>query len=204
MHNVLKGIRFLSHESLDAILKSINASILDYSTRPELDRRAAPSRPHGTFELRLLDSAIGPQMPWPPRATLKRKFVLPTDLENAPRDLVLARLRFDERMEPCLADCDLAVLDRSIPWRTNIAPLGVYVVSLANEAILRHVRPGRSCLYLAASDNLDRPLGWDVLPVASASAADVVKARVVWIGRQEQLYLNPGQCGRFLVDATSS
>lgn len=205
VHNVLKGIRFLSHGSLDQILKSINYSLLDLSTQMELKNYAANKfRPHGTFELRLMDSRIGPRMPWPAGATLRRKVSLPTDLENSPADLVLSRIQFDPRMDRYLGGCNMIVLDDSTPHRTNIAPRGIYAISHAGEAILRHVRCGKSRIYLAAADNFDNPIAWDALPLSAAGIAEVVRARVIWIGREEHLSLPLYQCGRFLADATSS
>jgi transcriptional regulator with XRE-family HTH domain len=205
VHNVLKGVRFLSPGFLDAILKSLNYSLLDLSTQRELNSHTASRfQPHSTFQLRLLDSPIGPRMPWLGSATLKRKFSLPADLENSPPDLVVACLQPDPRMDLCLAGADLAVLDLKLRWRTNIDPNGIYVISHAGESILRYVRPGKSCLYLAAADNFDSPIGWDTLPLDASGIEAPVRARAIWIGREEQLPLRPHQCGRFLVDATSS
>jgi len=205
VHNVLKGIRFLSPGSLDLILKSLNYSILDFSTQPELETcTVARFHPYTNFDLRLKDSAIGPRMPWSDRATSRRKFSLPADLENSPANLVLARVRLDTHMDPDLTDCDLAVLDTSARWCSYFSPRGIYVISLAGQTILRYVRCGKSCIYLAASDNLDDPLAWQSLPMLDGEITELVKGKVIWFGREEQLHFQTRQCGRFLTDATSS
>jgi hypothetical protein len=178
---------------------------LDFSTQPELETcTVSRFHPHTNFELRLMDSAIGPRMPWSDRATSRRKFSLPADLEHSPANLVLARVRFDAHMDPALTGCDLAVLDTSARWCTFFSPRGIYVISHAGQTILRYVRCGKSCIYLAAADTLDDPLAWDVRPVGDREITELVKGRVIWIGRDEQLHFQTRQCGRFLTDATSS
>ena len=203
VHNVLKGVRFLSIGSFDAILKSLNYSILDFSTQPELTGSCARFQSHVTFELSMLDAPIGPGMPWPERATFRRRFSLPACLENIPRDLVLARVKFDPRMDLGHAGSDLALLDLSPGWRANIVPQGFYVVSITDETLLRYVRFGKSCVYLAASDNFDNPIDWDVIP-RNGEIAALVKGRVIWLGRDEHPQPSRLQSGRFLVKATST
>jgi len=137
------------------------------------------------FELPLLDSPIGPGLPWPASLGSRQEFSLPTDLQNSPADLVLVRLTFDPRMAGSLTGNDLAALDTSWRFRTNLAPDGLYVILNKGEAVLRQVRYGARCLYLVAADNVNRPLDWEALPLTAASIADAVKAKVVWIGREQ-------------------
>jgi len=71
------------------------------------------------------------------------------------------------------------------------------------EAVIRYIRAGANCYYLAADATLDAPLDWEALPVSASELAAAVKARVRWIGRErdrdEML-----QRGRFLYDPISS
>jgi hypothetical protein len=174
-------------------------------TQQELEAEViGRSRPHHVFELGLLPEPIGPGMPWPEAATASRNFTLPLDLENSAVDLVLARLIFDQRMAAGLSGFDLAALDTSAHLRGDLVPDGIYVVARRGEAILRYLRQGAQCVYLISADNVDHPNWWEAAPLPLPGILELVKARVVWVGREEDIDLPAHQRGRFLADATSS
>ena len=203
VHNVLKGVRKLSPEIFDAILKYFQISILDLAASEELEaslmRRGALER---VAEAPLLESPIGPLMPWPAGAGQQNRFPLPFSSRMVPSHLMMARLAADAAMFRTLGDSDIALLDTSVERRSEITPDGLYVVSRANEAVLRYIRHGSSGYYLVTDANLDRPREWEQLGTPLAEPWEV-KARVRWLGRQQDRDLPMRQRGRFLFDAIS-
>ena len=66
MHNVLKGIRAVTPEVFDSVLKAFNLSLLDLCLKEELEAQLAwRGGPHLIIEAPFLESPIGPGMAWP-------------------------------------------------------------------------------------------------------------------------------------------
>ncbi len=77
------------------------------------------------------------------------------------------------------------------------------MVSRANQAVLRYIRPGTHGYYLATDSNLGEPARWEPLALSAAELFEAVKARVRWLGRESDRNLPMRQRGRFLYDAIS-
>jgi len=204
IHNVLKGARFLSYRSMDTLLKSVNVSLLDLFSRQELAIHLSTRMlPQHVFEIPCLRSPLGPNMPWPETLEFHKKLVIPSNLKYSARDLVLARLMPDRTMARILSDFDIAALDTSSHARLNVTPTGVYAIARGSEAILRHVRFGERCIYLATGENIDEPETWEAVEIPGQGILALLKAHVVWAGHASDKLLPPHQRGRFLDDATS-
>ena len=208
VHNVLKGVRNLSPEIFDLALKYFHMSLLDLVPSPELEAHLRGRRfPQSFPEVPFLDRSIGPGMPWPAGVTLRKKFPLPFSCADPPADLVMASLIADPSMHATLGACDVALLDTSRAVPSNLAPLGLFVVERRAaaghvEAVLRYVRPGAYCYYLATDATLDIPADWEPLPLSTPELMAAVKARVRWVGRERDRDGMP-QRGRFLYDPIS-
>jgi transcriptional regulator with XRE-family HTH domain len=204
VHNVLKGARSLSPEIFDAMLKYFQMSLLDLTPSDELEanlmRRKATER---EAEAPFLESPIGPRMPWPKEVDWRRRFPLPFPGTMVPAYLVMARLAADPSMFRAPAEADVALLDTSVRLRSDIASQGLYVVGRQSDAVLRYIRHGSRGYYLVTDANMDRPREWESLPIPASGLAESVKARVRWLGRQQDRELPMHQRGRFLFDAIS-
>jgi hypothetical protein len=204
VHNVLKGVRSLSPKFFDLTLKYLHLSLLDLVTSDELEAHHRQRRPlEPSAEVPFLDRPIGPGMPWPRGLNPRKNFPLPFPGSDVPSDLVMAGLSADPFMLSTLANCDVALLDTSHSSRSKLAPHGLFVVERGNEAVLRFIRPGAQCYYLASDATLDTPAEWEPLLLSAPELIAAVKARVRWIGRERDRDLLP-QRGRFLYDPISS
>jgi transcriptional regulator with XRE-family HTH domain len=199
VHNVLKGVRNLSPEMFEAILKYFHLSLLDLASEEEVEanlkRRKAPER---VAEAPFMDSPIGPGMLWPEGVNWRRSYPLPLPALAAQAGLIMAEIDSDPYMYETLAGSDIALLDTSERARTDVSPLGLYVVSRGGEAVLRRIRPGGRGFYLVTDATLDNPALWERLSMPASEFAVIVKARVRWIGRERDRDLTLDQRGRFL------
>ena len=199
VHNVLKGARNLSPEIFDLILKYFHMSLLDLASVEEIEanlkKRRAPAR---AAEAPFLDSLIGPGLPWPDGVNWRKSYPLPFPALTAKAGLVMAQLGSDPYMYETIAGSDIALLDTSERARSDISPLGLYVVSRAGEAVLRHIRPAGEGFYLVTDATLDTPGMWEKLSMPASQLVLIVKARVAWIGRERDRHLPMHQRGRFL------
>jgi hypothetical protein len=109
----------------------------------------------------------------------------------------MVELAVDPYMNETLTGSDIALLDTSEPARSDISPLGLYVVDRRGEAVIRQIRPSRG-FYLVTDSTLDTPVLWEHLSVPAAEFTSMVKARVRWIGRERDRNLATHQRGRFL------
>jgi len=204
VHNVLKGVRNLSPEVFDSILRHFQISLLDLASAEELEaslqRRRAPAR---SAEVELLAVSLGPRAPWPAVLDRRRRFPLPFPSLLAPPNLVMARLAADPDMQTTLAGADIALLDTSEPRRRNLVAHGLYVISTGAGAFVRYIRPGSQSHYLVNDLSMDNPIEWQELPLSEEELFDAVKARVRWLGRERDRNLPMRQRGRFLYDAIS-
>jgi len=198
-HNVLKGVRNLSPEIFDSILKYFHLSMLDLAPVEEVEanlkKRIQPTR---LADAPFLDSPIGPGIPWPEGTNWRRSYPLPFPALRAQPGLVMAELAVDPYMNETLAGPDIALLDTSDPARSDISPLGLYVVHRRGEAVIRHIRPSSRGFYLLTDSTLDTPALWEHLSVSAAEFTLMVKARVRWIGRERDRNRPTHQRGRFL------
>jgi transcriptional regulator with XRE-family HTH domain len=213
VHNVLKGVRNLSPNIFDLALKYLHMSLLDLIPSGEIESHLRNRHlPPPSAEVPFLDRPIGPGMPWPAGLNRRKHFPLPFSSldapENyAPANLVMASLIADPSMGSTLDSSDVALLDISPSRSSTLAPQGLFVVERGSEAgieaVIRYIRPGAHCYYLATDATLDTPADWEPFPVSASELIAAIKARVRWIGREHDRDELP-QRGRFLYDPISS
>jgi transcriptional regulator with XRE-family HTH domain len=199
IHNVLKGVRSLSPEIFDSILKFFHLSLLDLAPIEEVEANLRKRKEQSHVpEAPFLDSPIGPGMAWPEGINWRRSYPFPFPALRSELGLVMAELAPDPYMYDTLEGSDIALLDTSEPARSNPSPVALYVVNLAGEALLRHIRPGGQGFYLVTDATLDSPSLWEKLSLPAGELAAVIKARVRWVGRERDRNLPLNQRGRFL------
>jgi hypothetical protein len=203
-HNVLKGVRNLSPEVFDLALKYFHLSLLDLAPLDEIEaqlqRRHTGER---VAEVAFLERPVGPGRPWPASVNWRKSFPLPFPSAAVPTDLVMAKLLADPAMTATLASFDMALLDTSELRRSPLSPQGLYVIERSGEAVLRYIRSGAHRHYLVTDADLDSPTAWEPFRLSTDQLNDVVKARVVWLGREQDRNAL-AQRGRFLYAPISS
>ena len=203
-HNVLKGVRTLSPEVFDLVLKYLHLSLLDLASIEEIEgqlrRRRARDR---VAEVAFLEGPVGPGRPWLAGVNWRKSFPVPFPSVTVPAELVMAKMAADPAMISTLGSYDIALLDTSGPSRSAISPQGLYVIERRGEAVLRYIRSGARRYYLVTDADWDIPTAWESLALPATQLIDAVKARVIWLGRERDRDAQP-QRGRFLYDPISS
>lgn len=183
MHNVLKNIRSLSPASADRLMRALALSVPDlfwrYPGEVEAGVRAVP----------VLRSRIGPGAD--AVLTAFRGYTpLPISLLAGLVDPVAARLAPDLVLPSPVAANDFALLDQNPALRQNPSGDGCWVVAETVGLRVRYVRvsavtPGEGpALDVACESAPDEPRVWQPVPLRGRLILDIVRARIVWIGRQ--------------------
>ena len=177
MHNVLKGIRSLSNDTADRLMQALGMGIgdllwsdcgdssLDTRTVPVIRHRIGPGN-----DARL--TLFGGAVPFP-AAQLK-------DLVNP----VGARLGPDLVMPCALAANDLLLLDQNATLRAAVPSGWLWVVAQTEGLRVRYLRMGGTLLYVATELTLHQPRQWQPVALQGRNILDIVRARIVWIGRE--------------------
>lgn len=182
MNNVLKGRRTLSFDRADLLLKSIDASLVFLSPPPALRNRTSATE--CSPGIPVLAPVIGPGSSWTLKLSPERCSTSGSLPELSPRT-AFGRIALDPHMPSVTSAYDLALLDMSAAARRLDCPDSLFLVCPSNEPLLRWLRRGCETLYLADEFSLNLPLLWRPLPVHRGELLPLVKARVVWLGREE-------------------
>lgn len=177
IHNVLKSIRALSPGSADRLMDALGVTL------PELLWRSGSEDGSGVRVVPVLRNRIGPGieadltswrgfMPFPRR--LVEPLANPVAARLAP-DLVLPRM---------LAANDVILLDQSPEVRANPRGESCWVVAGSLGLSVRYVKMGGTKLYLAGETTVREPHLWEAVSLHGRDMLDIVRARVVWIGRE--------------------
>jgi hypothetical protein len=189
-------VRTLSPEVFDLILKYLHLSLLDlaplHEIEAQLERRRTRER---VAEIAFLDAPIGPGHSWPTGLNWRKTFPAPFLSIPAPAELAMVRFAADPQMIGTLSSYDVALLD--IAEQGPFSPQGLYVVERNGEAVMRYIRSGAQRHYLITDAELNNPNAWEVLRLSPLEFRALVKARVIWLGREQDRDAL-AQRGRFL------
>jgi hypothetical protein len=186
MHNLLKGTRVLSPEIGDRILYHLRLSALDLIDRPTLRRHLVSEKSDDLSShsyLPVLVGRIGPSHPWPCSVESYERFPIPMHLISRMFHPIVVRAAEDVRMYPLFGDGDLLLLDQSRQARTEIDPDAIYVIKRGRIGLVRRLRNFGRGVYMVSDDSLDRPNGWERLPVEGQQMTHFVRARAQFISR---------------------
>jgi hypothetical protein len=179
MHNALKHVRSLSFDSADRLMRALNVASEDLlwaarggegtrvRTVPMVRNRIGPgygaeltaTRGAMPFTSSLVDALVGP---------------------------VAARLAPDLVMHRLLQANDLVLLDQNAAVRADVKGSGPWVVEASGGLLVRYLRKGTASLYIVNEATLNDPARWQAIPLGRGSILDVVRARIVWFGREIQ------------------
>lgn len=177
MHNVLKGIRSLSAESADRLLRALRLSIPDPDWKglgaAESDFRAVPILRGRVGPGSEADfSVFGGQMLL--RAALLQGVVNPVAARLAP-DLVLPR---------SFAANDLVLLDQNPAIRARPDPVSSWVVADSGGLRVRYLRMSAGKVHVASDADLADLRKWHSIPLRTRTILEIVRARIVWLERK--------------------
>ena len=107
---------------------------------------------------------------------------LPLGLTSGLTDPVAAYLAADLALPPEYRAGDLVLLDRNSALRREPAARSGFIVAENAGLRVRYVRRARSGLEVAS---LPESSGdWQAIPLQGSDILDIVRARIVWIGRE--------------------
>lgn len=172
IHNILKGIRPLTPELSDRLLRGVHLSVTDLIAGADEDGRVP-----------LIDGAIGPAIPYP-MERYSRTYAVPKDLRAGLMRPLIFRLARDPEMEPEIAENDFILVDRS-PQERRVPRTGTpYLVTVGGCGAVRYIRRRGFELYLANWQTRDRPDLWRNAGLDGHDILEIVRGRIVWIARQ--------------------
>ena len=188
LHNVLKGIRQLSPESGDKILRSLNLSVPDI-----LWWHPGEVEP-GTISIPILRDRVGPgsRVDWDAR---RGYLALPRTLTGRLTDPVAIRLAPDSAMPGQFRANDLVVIDRDPRLIETPAPGWCWVVAEAGGLRVRYLQRGEQGLVVASEPSFGRAPEWRV--PQGQNPKELIRGRIVWTSRELEAApsRSPGSAG---------
>ena len=194
IHNVLKGARILSPEIADEILCHLKISIYDLLDREEVFM-AAPTHHTDLLPYReapILDGRLGPGYPYPKTQNPAERHPFPASVLSCLHRPIVVRVAQDQDMVHVCRAGDLVLLDRSEEKRMECDPSGLYAICWDGEGLLRRIHIEGGDLHLHSDNCALWPASRKHISLAHRNILDIVKGKVVWLGRElEQLRRGP-------------
>jgi hypothetical protein len=185
IHNALKNIRTLSNASADRLMRALEVTVAELlwsgSGDKGIEVRAVP----------VLRSRLGPGSD--AVLTVHRGMTpLPADLVAGLTEPVAALLAPDLALPRMVAANDMVLLDQNPAVRSAVPDAGVWIVAEEGSLRVRYLfsslgdpagRDG-SFLYTANEATVADPGRWRAVSLAERGVLEIVRARIVWFGRQ--------------------
>jgi hypothetical protein len=180
VHNVLKGAKTLSPHMADRILRRLDLDLLDLI-----------GEEHPYVEVPVLDGWLGPGFPLPSVPSKVERYPFPRSYIASLHDAVVVRLAADPKMAGQFRENDLVLLDRSLKDRIGFGEGVFYVVNYRGEGLVRRVRREGANLRLLTGGGEAA----ETVRLEGAHLADLIAARVRWLGRLLEPAPSPGEEG---------
>jgi len=177
IHNVLKRIRALSPGSADRLMQALGLTL------PELVWRSPEESGASIREVPMVRNRIGPGMD-SSLTVLKGFMPFSTKIVDRLVEPVVAQLGPDLVLPGAVAANDLVLLDQSLTIRAHPRGESCWVVAESSGLRVRYVKMGGTRVYLANEATVRDPKLWEAVPLAGKKVEDVVRARIVWVGRE--------------------
>lgn len=188
IHNLLKGVRILTPDLGDQILKSLHMSLSDFIDIPA-SRRNEMGESDAAIAGRyidLLDGYIGPYHPWPSQISSNARLKVTDPFARRIVNPVGVQAAEDVRMDGIFSKNDIAVLDQSLEARNEIDPDGLYLLKSGDHGLIRRCKMSSTALYVFSEDCRTRPSAWQRLPLSAIPIAQMVRARVLFPTVEDQ------------------
>lgn len=177
IHNVLKSIRALSPGSADRLMTALGVTL------PELVWRSGAENGSGVRVVPIVKNRIGPGME--SILTVWRGFMpFPLRLVEPLGNPVAAQLAPDLVLPRLVAPNDFILLDQNPEVRAKPRGDGCWVVADQAGLRVRYVKTGGTKIYLADESTVRDPRKWEAVSLQGREITDIVRARIVWIGRE--------------------
>jgi hypothetical protein len=177
MHNVLKNVRAFSNGSSDRLMRVLGVHIADlvWSASGKADAEVRP--------VPIVRSRIGPGTVTD-LAVFRGNLPMPGWLLRGAVDPIIARLAPDLILPSALAPNDLVLLDQNPALRAAPSERSLWIVAVGAGLRARHVCVRGGQLYAGNEVTWADPQQWPPVPLQGQNILDIVRARIVWIGRE--------------------
>jgi hypothetical protein len=177
MHNVLKGIRSLSTNSADRLMTALGIKV------PDLLWDIASLTEGGIRAVPLARTRIGPGAAGV-LTVFRGNIPMPGGLLKNLIEPVAAYLAPDLVMPAALAANDLVLLDQNPVVRAAPAGSGVWIVAEGAGLRARYLRLEGARLLVGNEVTRGDPQQWLSIPLQGRNILEIVRAHIVWIGRE--------------------
>jgi hypothetical protein len=176
IHNVLKQIRALSPASADRLMDALGVTLPELLWPLEVRNDSVKIVP-------LVRHRIGPGLDGELSATCG--FIpFATPAVEGLVDPVAAYLGPDLVLPCTLSADDLILLDQNPAVRAEPRGESCWVVEEQGGLRVRYVKRGGTKIYLANEATVRDPKLWQAVSIGPRGVAQIVLARIVWIGRE--------------------
>ena len=177
IHNVLKSIRTLSPDSADRLMTALGVTL------PELVWRSRDEVADSVRVVPIVRNRIGPGID--AALTVWRGFMPFSKAMTEPLvNPVVAQVAPDLVLPAQLAANDFILLDQNPELRSQPEGKGCWVVAEPTGLRIRYVRRGGTKLWLANEMTVREPGRWEQAALHGKDISEIVRARIVWIGRE--------------------
>jgi hypothetical protein len=186
LHNALKGIRVLSPDAADRLMRALEVTVPQILWAGQAGAGVAAGVVAGVvagddfIPVPLLRDRIGPGTAASFEA-LRGYVPLTAAMVSGLTDPLAAYLAADLALPDEFRPGDLVLLDRNPQARMALKSPGFWVVADNAGVRVRYVRRAQSGLEIAGFAGGGE---WQLLPLRSLNVLDIVRARIVWIGRE--------------------
>ncbi len=177
MHNALKNARTFSSQSYDRLMRVLDIRIADLLWRVSGEAGAE------VHAIPIIRNRIGPGTETIFSA-FRGNIPMPGWLLNGLVDPVAAHLAPDLMLPAALAANDLVLLDQNPAVRAAPGNRSLWIVAVGPGLRARYLRMSGAYLYIGTEVAKSDPERWLRIPLEGRNILDVVRARIVWIGRE--------------------
>ena len=182
MHNVLKGVRVLSPDLGDRLLKCLQLSLIDF-LRSQQQTVNADNRQY--FGVPILDGLLGPGHLWPTRLVKTERFPVLCSQLSSLESPVVATLASDARMLPIFGGGDKVLLNQCRKARREIDSSAYYLVRRGRSGLIRRARVAGRFLFLMTEDGLEKPWTWERILLDGHKIEHIVRARALFLAGKQ-------------------
>lgn len=177
VHNVLAGVRHMNLRLADDLLGGLGLSLRDL-----MPSTGGPP-PLSHVPVPLCSGEISPNREYPSEKGVATAILAPAAALSGSANCLAFRVGADENsMWPTVCPGDTIVVDPKLRGRRNPDVQAIYVMRIQGRGFVRRCRKvGDRLLILSDQEPAGPPLTW--VPLEDRKILDVVRGRIVWIGR---------------------
>ena len=180
IHNVLKGARRLHSDVADRLLAAAGLRLEDLSEREPATE--------AVVEIAVWRGAVGPRHRFPePGQAWETRPLAARFAARFDRPVLLRAAAEQDAMAPLVLPADLVLLDQTEGPRRRPALEGIWALSFAGRGALCRCQVVGSALILVVDHPGHQGRLPDHVPLGKRDILEVVRGRVVWVGRELDL-----------------